>query len=218
KPARFVPPPANHVSPLLWNLEAFIHSEGLQDPLVDAFIVHYQLEAIHPFRDGNGRIGRLLLALMISEKCRLDHNWLYMSPFFDANKNEYIDRLFCVSTEGDWTGWIEFCLNGVISQAKDTEKRCDRLLKIYDDFKERIHNTGGSHRLNRIAEDLFVTPVVQIPSIADKFSVTYHTARSDVERLIKAGVLAELPGQGIRTFISSEIFEVIFEPIDSLVS
>jgi Fic family protein len=122
-PARFVPPPPNYLPECLDNFEKYLHQESPYDPLVNAFIAHYQFEAIHPFQDGNGRVGRLLLAIVIKEWCALSDPWLYMSAFFDENRDEYIDRLFRISTEGDWEGWIEFCLRGVVFQARDTENR-----------------------------------------------------------------------------------------------
>jgi len=210
KPARYVPPAFNLVLPLLDNLEKYIHAELKYDPLVNSFIVHYQFEAIHPFRDGNGRVGRLLLAIMIADGCNLSHNWLYMSAFFDANRDEYIDRLFNVSARGDWDGWIEFCLHGAIKQAQDTELRCSRLLDVSGKFKERLNNVGGSHRLTAIADSLFTIPVIQIPVISETHNVSYPTAKSDIEKLVEAGILKELTDQRPKTYYSEEIFELIY--------
>lgn len=216
RPARFVPPPANELGSLLDNLEKKIHQPITADPLVDAFIIHYQFEAIHPFEDGNGRVGRLLLAIMIAEGCQLARHWLYMSAFFDAHRDEYLDRLFRVSSEGDWSGWIEFCLRGTVVQARDTAERSDRLLALLGRFKEEVNEIAGSygsHRLVAIVEDLFLVPVIDIPNTARKFDVSYPTAQSDVEKLMEAGILTEMEGTRPRAFYCREIMELIYENI-----
>lgn len=104
RPARFIPPPASYLAELLDSYERYLHQDKQYDPLVEAFLAHYQFEAIHPFFDGNGRVGRLLLAITIAEWCQLSDQWLYMSAFFDNHEDEYIDRLFRISTAGDWKG------------------------------------------------------------------------------------------------------------------
>ena len=154
RPARFVPSPATRLPAQLNDFEKYLHADRVYDPLVEAFLVHYQFEAIHPFMDGNGRVGRLLLAILIQEWCGLSEQWLYMSPYFDANRDRYIDHLFSVSTHGTWEAWIEFCLRGVAVQAQDTQRRCERLLDLHKDFHERLREVGGSVRLSAIVDDL----------------------------------------------------------------
>jgi Fic family protein len=115
-----------------------------------------------------------------------------MRPFFDENRDETIDRLFRISTEGDWEGWIEFCLREVVFQARDTENRCERLIDLETIFKDRIPAVSGRHRINMIIEDLFVTPVVQIPPVAERLGVRYQTAQSDIEHSVSVGILEEM--------------------------
>ncbi len=214
RPARFVPPPPNMYEEPLYALEKYIHAEKSIHPLIDAFLVHYQFEAIHPFRDGNGRVGRILLAIMIAESCQHTDSWLYMSAYFDAERDEYLDRLFRVSSDGQWEEWIEFCLRGVIKQAYDTEKRCDRLIALSKTFKDRIHAVGGSHRLPAIVDDLFITPIVQPVRLAERYEVTYRTAKSDIEKLVKMGILLRLPDERPMTYVNKDIFDLIFGEID----
>ncbi|MEZ4601429.1 MAG: Fic family protein [Syntrophotaleaceae bacterium] len=211
RPPRFVPPPHHFLKDLLDDFEKYLHSEKQYDPLVESFISHYQFETIHPFRDGNGRVGRLLLSLTIAEWCNLSSQWLYMSSYYDSNKDEYIDRLFNVSSKGDWKGWIEFCLKGVVETAKDTEGRCDKLLKLGHSYKERINEVGGSYRLQMILDDLFISPVVTIPWIAKKHDVTYPTAKSDVDKLLSAGILIEFSDAPQKTFYSPEIVQITYQ-------
>jgi len=211
RPPRFVPPPSLFLRERLDNFEEFARrDERLYDPLVDAFIMHYQFEAIHPFEDGNGRVGRLLLSLMITKWCGLSNQWLYMSEYFDTDKEEYMDRLLRVSTHNDWQGWIYFCLEGVIKQSLNTEERCNRLLRLSASFKERVKALQGSTRLQNIVEDLFVTPVVRPTSLASRYRVRYNTARSDIDKLVSADILRELPQAPQKSYYAPEIVAIIY--------
>lgn len=208
-PARYIPPPPNELNTCLSDLEHYIHTDSKYDPLVNAFIIHYQFEAIHPFLDGNGRVGRLLLSILIKEKCNLSNQWLYMSAYFESNKDEYINRLYKVSTHGDWEGWIEFCLKGVIDQAHDTEERCNRLIILSKEFKERVLAIRGSNRLNSIIDLLFVTPIVQVPYIRKKFdNIPYASAKADLEKLVKLEILKVDHGSKKLTYFSPEILSI----------
>jgi Fic family protein len=210
RPARFVPPPAPQLPMLLDNFERYLHAPRAYHPLVDAFVAHYQFEAIHPFLDGNGRVGRLLLSLLIAEWCGLSSQWLYMSAYFDNNRDEYIDRLLRISTHGDWEGWIEFCLRGVVVQANDTLGRCEKLLKLNREFHERLKEIGGSVRLSAIVDDLFRSMVAQATVIARKHNVSYPTARADLNKLARAGILQQIPGAQQISYFCPKIFEVTY--------
>ena len=192
RPPRFVPPPPHQLAELLDRFETYLHNERSLDPLVDAFLAHYQFEAIHPFMDGNGRVGRLLLAMLIEEWCGLSDQWLYMSSFFDANKDSYMELLLRVSTQGAWEEWVKFCLEGVVETAKDTQKRCDQLLNLHREFHERLRKGAGSVRLASMVDDLFVSPVAVASRIAKTHRVTYPTARADLKRLQEIGIVRPL--------------------------
>lgn len=211
RPPRFVPPPPQHLEQALDNFEKYLHQDKQFDPLVEAFLAHYQFETIHPFRDGNGRVGRLLLSLTIAEWCSLSNQWLYMSPYFEANKDEYIDRLFSNSSEGSWEGWIEFCLKGVVKQSKDAEKRCELLLKLQQSYKERINTVGASFRLSMLIDDIFISPIVKITTVAKTHNTTYPTAKADIEKLVAANILAPLDVSGQKTYFAPEIFEITYK-------
>lgn len=211
RPPRFVPPPPFHLAERLDNLEQVAQrDQRLYGPLVDAFVMHYQFEAIHPFEDGNGRVGRLLLTLMIARWANLSDQWLYMSEYFDTNKQEYLDRLLRVSTHNDWQGWIVFCLEGVVKQAQDTMARCERLIRLAADYKERLHRQGGSLRLQNAVDQLFVRPVVQIPELATRLHVSYPTAAGYVRKLVAVGILEELEGMNPKTYLAPELLRITF--------
>ena len=210
RPARFVPPPPDKLKDELARLELHLHRERVYDPLVDAFLVHYQFEAIHPFMDGNGRVGRLLLAILIEEWCGLSDQWLYMSSFFDHNKDSYLDLLLRVSTTGAWEEWIAFCLEGVVETARDTQARCERLLTLHRDFHARLRKGAGSVRLAAIVDDLFVTPVAVVSRTAERHGVTYPTARSDLKRLETARIIKPLESHGQIAYYCPEILEITY--------
>lgn len=211
RPPRFVPPPVNELPAVLDRFEKYLHERKTFDPLVEAFLVHYQFEAIHPFLDGNGRVGRLLLALLIEEWCDLSNQWLYMSPYFDRNRDSYIDLLFAVSAQGAWTEWIEFCLRGVVEQAKDTMSRCDQLIALNRDFHAKVTEIGGSVRLTKMVDDLFITPISVVSWAARTHDVTYPTARSDLKKLEQAGIVRRLRDASQITYYCPQIFTITYE-------
>jgi Fic family protein len=209
KPPRFIPPPPPVLNDTLSSFEKYLHTDHTFDPLVEAFLVHYQFEAIHPFADGNGRVGRLLLAILIEEWCKLSDPWLYMSDFFDRNKDDYIDKLYNVSATGDWTGWIGFCLRGVREQARDTHLRCQHLLDLYKKFHDKVNASGGSVRLSKIVDMLFDSPVLIAAKLPGVLDVTYPTVRSDLDQLADLGIIDQLFGAKRITYMSMQVLDMI---------
>lgn len=205
---RYVPPPPHEVPACLDDLEKFLHdSEGI-DPLVRAFMAHYQFEAIHPFIDGNGRVGRTLLALCAYAWCGLSHPWLYLSAFFERHKDEYVDRLFSVSADGAWEPWLELCLLGTIEECRDATRRCDALVRLRQEYHARFDRKSG--RMHLLIETLFADPIITIPTAAARCSVQYPTAKTDITRLMQADMLRELPGIYPRAFFAPEIMAIAF--------
>jgi len=191
-------------------MEKYIHGGKKYDPLVEALIIHYQFEAIHPFLNGNGRVGRLLLSLMISEWCDMYRPWLYMSEYFENHKDEYIDMLFNISANAEWEEWIGFCLRGVVEQAKIAVDRCIKIIKIKDEYQRVIHDIGGNARQIRIVDGLFENPIVRITTLAKKAGVVYLTAKHDIEKLVTAGLLARLEDVRPAAYFAPKIFSVMF--------
>lgn len=205
---RFIPPPPTAVLECLEQFEAFIKNQNPAiPPLVRAFIAHYQFETIHPFMDGNGRVGRLLMALMIRDLCKHRKPWLYLSAFFDRHKDEYIDKLFAVSAQGDWRNWVEFCLQATLSQTKDTFERCNKLLTLREGYRSAV---GDQRRLPRIVEMLFTNQFVRPSSLASELDVTYPTAQRDIDRLVELKILRELKGSYPKLYVAMEIYDVAF--------
>lgn len=212
-PPRFVPPPPQHLQSALADFEAFLHRKDVAfDPLVRCFLAHYQFEAIHPFRDGNGRVGRLLLALTITEWCGLSSQWLYMSAYFEKKREEYLDLLLRVSTEGDWENWIRFCLEGVVHQAADTGWRCDRLLSLHRVFHDRLK--GGSVRLSHFVDSLFSSPVITVNRYRKNFGVTYPTAKRDLQRLESEEIVSRLGEMKQITYYCKRIYDIAYGELE----
>jgi Fic family protein len=212
---RYIPPPANEIERLMDNLERYINTDDNRyDPLVKAYIIHYQFEAIHPFGDGNGRVGRSLLALMIYKWLGHKSPWLYMSSYYDRYRDEYVDCLFKISCNGEMTKWIEFCLNGTIVQAKDAIQRCHKFICLKVDFKKRMKNKH-SPRTPSIMDALFTSPVLYVTEIASRYGVRYATASSDIKRLVDAEILREIKDTHPRTYYAPEIMNIAYgEPED----
>lgn len=209
---RYVPPPVYEVEPCLSQLETQIQTppETIQS-LLFCFMAHYQFEAIHPFTDGNGRVGRLLLSLMIYRLCGLSKPWLYLSAFFDQYKDEYIRLLFQVSTQGDWLAWLSFCLRGTIAQSQDAIKRFEALLTLRTKYMQILDAQGGNIRLNRVIDHLFKTPVISVPYHKQMCEISYKTAKQDIDRLIQAGILSESESSTRpKYFFAPHIINVIY--------
>lgn len=208
---RFVPPPHDRVGDCIAGLEHYINEPDNTDPLVRAFLTHYQFEAIHPFLDGNGRVGRLLLAVMIHKACSLQAPWLYLSPYFDKHKDEYIDRLFQVSTRGDWNSWIALCLRATIEESRNTLLRIDSLLELKREYEELLAKARSPARLQQIVAHLLSAPVTTIPALALQFGITFPTAQADVRRLVKLKILREMqPRSKPMRFVAHQFFRVAY--------
>ncbi|MBL0928285.1 MAG: Fic family protein [Phycisphaerales bacterium] len=202
---RFVPPPPSELPDCLDAFERAMHGPIAPDPLIAAFWLHYQFETIHPFCDGNGRVGRLLLALSVMSMCGLGRPWLYMSAYFDRHRARYMDLLYRVSTEGAWREWTLFCLRGVADQAVDTARRIDRLLGLRDRYRRRLAEAGVKARVLDTLDELFASPVLTVPIVESRRGVDYKTAKADVARLIDAGILSEVPGRKPVAYLASAI-------------
>jgi Fic family protein len=211
---RFMPPPPQELPSCLDRFEKYLHSSSSFNPLVDCFLAHYQFEAIHPFVDGNGRVGRLLLAIMIQQRCHLARPWLYMSDFFERNRDEYFRRLFDISARAAWTNWVEFCLQGAAEQARSALQRCQKLRSIRESYLAKLSDTRGSIRLHEIVEGLFHSPYIRVIDAQAKLKVTYPTAKADLERLVAAGILRVLPHTRTKTYYAKQVFDAAYRDLE----
>jgi len=209
-PPYFVPTPPKVLMRCLNFFEKYLHQKSAHDALVNAFLIHYQFEAIHPFQKWNGPVSRLLLTVMIAHACDLSNQWLHMSPYFEKHEKEYRNRLFYVSSEGKWKEWIAFCLKGVIAQAKDAEIRGEKLIALSDEFKQRMNRVvDGSPRLQMIAQSLFLKPIINVSILAKTYSISESTAKSYINKLLKTKILLEIETSGEKTYYAPKILNII---------
>ncbi len=190
--ATYVPPPPERLWECLDPFEKQLHADQSLPALLALACLHYQFEAIHPFVDGNGRVGRLLVALLLSEWGLLPEPLLDLSAYLEPRRDEYYARLLAVSTDGDWPGWLRFFLTAVERQAGDTAGRARRLQGLRDDYRSRVATARSSALLGVLVDRLFETPALTIPRTATVLGVTHRTARLNIGKLIDAGVLSEV--------------------------
>lgn len=188
---RFIPPPPQEAYQCLCELEKRINEDSSIDPLIFCFMIHYQFETIHPFLDGNGRVGRVLLSLMIFNFLKLSKPWLYLSAFFEKYKDEYISNLYNVSAKSDWNSWIAFCLRATIAQSQDSINRLEKLLHLQDNYKKMLLSSGGNMILTDIVDNLFKVPAISIPIVANRYNVSKQTARNYVLSLEKMKIVVD---------------------------
>jgi Fic family protein len=212
--ATFVPPPPGEIPGALGALERYVHEDTGLPLLVDIALVHYQFEAIHPFLDGNGRIGRLLITLMLVERDLLPEPLLYLSAYFERRRGEYYDHLLNVSQKGAWEDWVLFFLRGVHTEALDAARRAGALFDLREAYRERFRKEGASTNLLATVEHLFGRPVTDIRELAASLSISFEAARRLVNRLEGEGVLEEITGRRRnRVYAAQEIVRVLQGPI-----
>jgi len=194
--ARFVPPPHEEVAPALAALEKWIHSGDPLPPLVRAGLAHVQFETIHPFLDGNGRIGRMLITLLVEHWGLLDQPLLYLSVAFKRRQQEYYERLSAVRTEGDWEAWIAFFLECVAEAAEDAVDVAGRLFRIVSSDRATLLNSGSATvNAIRLLETMPQHPVITLGRAVELLGVAKPTASKCIDELLKGGVVRETTGR-----------------------
>ncbi len=192
--ARFVPPPPHQLARVLGEWESFLH-ERSEPVLITAALAHAQFETIHPFLDGNGRVGRLLITLLLYERGVLARPLLYLSLYLKRNQTEYYDRLQTVREKGEWEAWVRFFLEGVRSSADESTNTTRRILTLREEDRARLIGEGkASGNLLRSLDHLFVQPITTPQLLATALDVRYATANNLVARLVEIGVLTEMTG------------------------
>lgn len=193
--ARFVPPPPGYeLEQQLRTLVDWMNADHKQeiDPVVAAGMAHYQFETLHPFTDGNGRIGRLLIVVHLIHTGVLTEPSLTVSPWFEARRAEYYDRLLAVSTRGDWDGWLTFFARGLAASAEDTSQRLTDLLAAQAELKERVRAAGlRAERAMQLVDLALAQPIFTVRQVQRQLEITYARANSLVGQLITAGVLRQ---------------------------
>ena len=211
--ATFVPPPVPEMHEALEALEKYLHMPSLLPPLVRLGLIHYQFEAIHPFLDGNGRVGRLLTTLLPCAWELLPIPLLYLSAFFEAHRHSYYDLLLAVSQRGAWEAWLSFFLRGVATQSRDAIARARLLQALQQAYRERFQSERATSRLLRVVDLLFARPILTTRQVEAALDVNFPTAQRYVNQLVEAGLLRETTGKARnRVYRADEVLRVIEEP------
>ena len=211
--ATYVPPPVDEMHSGLDRFEKYIHSDFDLPPLIRLSLIHYQFEAIHPFLDGNGRIGRLIVTLLLCAEGLLPQPLLYLSAFFERTRDEYYRRLLAVSQYGKWQDWILYFLQGVASQARDAIYRSSRLLGLWHKYRASLQEARASALILQLVDELFSYPAITNALAAHTLSITPRSAQLNIDKLQKAHILIEATGRSRnRVYIAPEIISIIENP------
>ena len=194
--ARFVPPPPEQILPAMANLEVFFNELDHTPPLVRAALIHAQFETIHPFIDGNGRIGRLLITFFLVAHGALRQPLLYLSYYLKKNREEYYDLLMKVRTDGDWEAWVKFFLNGIDTVSEEAAAAAGEIIRL----KQRLIDVLYEHRISsiyavKLIDLLFTKPVIDVKTVTKEFKISKESGNELVNRFEKLGILHELTGK-----------------------
>ena len=209
--AKFVPPPLENLMDCLGELEKFLHDRQLP-PLIHIALCHYQFEAIHPFLDGNGRVGRLLIMLLLVEQKMLPSPLLYLSAFFEATRDEYYKQLYNVSSKGTWNEWFIYFLNGVAIQSEDVLSRAERINELLNKWKIQVASSSSQVPVDMV-QHFAVNPYFTINKIAEELGIAYSTVQRGVRKLEAAGIIKKTnDNKRDKVYCAIEILNILEEP------
>ncbi len=210
--ARYVPPTPDATPELMAEFERFINErdrkEDASGALIDLALMHYQFEAIHPFADGNGRMGRMMITLLAKSWGLVDDLLLYVSPEIEARKDAYIDLMFAVSSRSEWEAWISFFMKVTQDACGRIVQTIGRLVDLKASYRQRAQQAGRSVNLQNVVDRLFLTPVVTAPKMSEHLGITYPAAQKILQQLEKAGILTRLPGTRPQAWLAREILDL----------
>jgi Fic family protein len=209
--ATFIPPPPGEVEPCLAAWEKFLHESELP-PLVTIALAHYQFEAIHPFLDGNGRVGRLLITLFLIERKILPTPLLYLSAFFEASRRDYYDSLRAVSERGAWQDWLEYFLLGIARMSEDALSRATRINALLTQWRGKLAGESTSTPL-RVVELLSANPFITTTGVARQLKLAFTTAQRAIERLERNNIVQQTTNaKRDRVYCAQALLDILEEP------
>lgn len=215
--ATYVPPPVEEMEKALDKFEMYLNRKTDQYPLlVRLALIHYQFEAIHPFLDGNGRIGRLLISLLLVHWNLLPQPLLYLSAYFEKTRQDYYEHLMSVSTRGAWKEWLLYFLKGIFLQSKDAIRRAKALLDLQVYWRERCRQQYQSNLILDIVDLFFLSPLWTVSEVAKYLNKTYMGIKINIQKLVEENFLEEITGKSYgRLFLSPKILQIITqEPLN----
>jgi Fic family protein len=208
--AFYTPPPANEISRLIGNWENYVNNrEEQSDPLIHAIVAHYQFEAIHPFRDGNGRTGRILMVLQLIQDKLLSLPVLYISGYINKHRTEYYQKLRAVTTDQDWQSYIEYMLEGFFLQARETRERLEEITNLHQRLRERIRLEAKKIYSAELVEALFTFPVLSPVKLAQVLGMHYTTTSRYLAQLAGLGILDEAVVGKYHLYANHELIAIL---------
>lgn len=208
--APYVPPPVDEMLAALGDLENFIHAPSDLPPLIRLGLIHYQFEAIHPFLDGNGRVGRLLVALLLSAWQLLPQPLLYLSAYFESNRRDYYDLLLAVSQRAAWEDWMLYFLEGIKQQSLDAVDRISRMQALRTQYQAQFQTRRAPARLLRVIDLLFAQPVLTARQVESALEINFPSAQRLIDQLVQAGLLREITGgRRNRVYRADEVLKIL---------
>jgi Fic family protein len=208
--ADFVPPPPHEMQAALDNLEKFLHDRGSLPVLIHCGLAHAQFETIHPFLDGNGRVGRLLITLLLCERKILERPLLYLSYYLKAHRAQYYDRLTGVRNDGDWEGWLRFFLRGVYEVSLSATDTAREILSLRERHRQ-LFSDKVSRTANKLLDFMFQNPVFAVNKAKGYLGCSYNTAATIVQELEALGIVHEITGQHRNRLFSYDAYMALFE-------
>jgi Fic family protein len=209
--ASYVPPPPGEVEPCLAAWEKFLHDSELP-PLVTIALAHYQFEAIHPFLDGNGRVGRLLITLFLIEKKILPAPLLYLSAFFEVSRQDYYEGLRAVSERGAWQDWLEYFLQGIARMSEDAVSRATRINDLLIQWRIKLASESTNTPL-RVIELLSANPFITTTGVAHQLKLAFTTAQRAIERLERNDIVHRTNNaKRDRVYCAQALLDILEEP------
>jgi Fic family protein len=210
--ASYVPPPPDALGEHLANWERFLH-DRTPPPLIHAALMHYQFEAIHPFLDGNGRVGRLLITLLLCEREILPEPLLYLSAFFEATRADYYEGLRNVTERADWEGWVQYFLNGVARQSEDALSRAERLNQLIENWRNKLGGLPNTRVALRMIDLLGANPFLTPRGAEQKLNLAYNTVMRAIGQLRDQGiVITATEAKRDRVFCAKALLDILEEP------
>lgn len=205
--ATYVPPPVENLADCLGDWEKFLHQRDAMPDLVQCALMHEQFEAIHPFLDGNGRVGRLLITLFLIERGRLSQPLLYLSDYIDEHRQDYYDLLQRVRTHGDWDSWLRYFIHGVQVTAADAVKQTSHVIELREKFRSRVSDKPKALAL---VDQLFTNPYLTVARVQDVLKISNPTARKLIDLLVERKLIVQMgKRRWAKLYLSREVLEAI---------
>jgi Fic family protein len=192
--AAFIPPPPHEMRAALGNLERFLHDSGGLDPLIVCALAHAQFETIHPFLDGNGRVGRLLVTFLLCHAEVLQRPVLYLSHYLKQHRASYYDRLMAIRTAGDWEGWLRFFLTGIGEVAREAEQTARNIVQLREHARREAQSARLSANVLTLLDYLFERPLITVNAARERLGISFPAANGMISELSKIGLLSEVTG------------------------